>query len=141
VSHILFAELFALASCAMTGCSEEDPFSPETGREEIVFAVNGDFRPGDIIVATLENRSSRPVGYNLCLADLELRVGTDWQRVRRHPEGHACTLILLALEPGESTSLQQPVLDEHLSGVYRFQTEVEWPLEDYQRFHGVHRFV
>lgn len=134
VSDVFFAALFALAGCVLAGCSEDDPFSPKTGREEIIFAVNGDFRPGDTIVVTLENRSSRPVGYNLCLATLELRVDDDWQGVRRHPEGHFCTLILLALEPGESASLQQPVLEEYLSGVYRFQTEVVWPLEDNQRF-------
>lgn len=135
VSGILFAASLGLAGCAIAGCGEDDPFSPKTGQEEIIFAVNAsDSRQGGTIVATLENRSSRPVGYNLCSADLELQIDTGWQRVRRHPEDHFCPLILLALEPGESASLHQAVLEEFPSGVYRFQTEVVWPLEDDQRF-------
>ncbi len=114
------------------GCAE-DPLSIDRGRESIMFSVPGSaFAPGDTIIATLENRSDRMLGYNLCLADLEQQSPTDWQRVPRH--SLFCPLSINPLSPGESDTLTQLVREQFPAGVYRFRTEIVWPLDDNQRF-------
>ena len=98
-----------------------------------MFSARGSaFFPGDTIVATLVNRSDRMLGYNLCLADLEQQSPSDWQRVARHTL--FCPLSVNPLGPGESDSLTQLVREEFPAGVYRFRTEIVWPLDDNQRF-------
>ena len=112
-----------------------DPFSPERGREQVVFAVqDGDFQSGETILATLENHSAQRLGYNLCFAELQLRIEDAWSSVARQEEEHFCTLILLSLAPGQSASFSQPVLAQFPDGLYRFETGIEWPLDTGQRF-------
>jgi hypothetical protein len=119
---------------AVIACTD-DPFSPESGREKITFTVlRNTFVPGDTIVATLVNRSDRDVGYNLCLAELDLQTPSGWQRIQRHLPDAFCTLVLLVLAPGQSAHLTQPVREEFPAGLYRFRAEVEWPLGENQRF-------
>jgi hypothetical protein len=106
-------------------------FGPSRGPTEIEFFVTGMiFGDGETIVAVLANRSDDPLGYNLCLATLERRMGESWLKVQRHEPGSVCTLPLYTMQPGGSASLLQAVRPTMPSGVYRFRDEVEWPLED-----------
>lgn len=118
----------------MIGCAD-DPLSLERGREQIAFTVSGSaFTAGDTIIATLVNRSDHTLGYNLCLAELDHQMASDWQGIPRHSAGFFCPLTFLPLGPGGSDTLMQPVREEFPAGFYRFQTEVSWPLEGDQRF-------
>lgn len=116
------------------GCAD-GPLSPEGGREQIAFTVSASvFTPGDTIIVTLMNRSDHTLGYNLCLAELEQQTASGWQGTPRHSADFFCPLTFSPLAPGESDSLTQPVREEFPAGLYRFQTEVSWPLEEDQRF-------
>jgi hypothetical protein len=116
------------------GCADE-PLSPEREREQIAFTVSGSpFTPGDTIIATLVNRSDQTLGYNLCLAVLDRRADSDWQRIQRHSGDTFCPLMFVPLGPGESGSLAQPVREDFPAGLYRLQTEIRWPLEVDARF-------
>ena len=126
--------LSVILGWAAMGCAE-DPLSIDRGRESIMFSVPGSaFAPGDTIIATLENRSDRMLGYNLCLAALEQQTPSDWQPVPRHSPEFFCPLSVNPLGPGESDTLMQLVREEFPAGSYRFRTEIVWLLDDNQRF-------
>lgn len=84
-------------------------------------------RAGDPITLTLTNRSDRQIGYNLCPAVLDRRVGGEWQE---HPERPAevCTMELRILEPGASDTFRHTLPATLPAGSYRFRLGVEWPL-------------
>lgn len=133
--HSLRAGLLSVVLAAAGIACSDDPFSPEIGREEIMFTVLGrSFEPGDTIVATLGNRSERVAGYNLCFTELERRIDSGWQRIQRHPPNSVCPAILLGLAPGASASLTQPVREDFPTGLYRFRTDVHWPLDEAKQF-------
>ncbi len=132
--RVAIALLSSNLAWATSGCSD-DPVSGERGPESISFSVSGNaFAPGDTIAATLVNRSDRMLGYNLCLAALEQQTQSDWHQVPRHSPEFFCPLSVNPLGPGESDSLKQSVREEFPAGVYRFRTEIVWPLDDNRRF-------
>lgn len=77
---------------------------------------------GDSVELVLENRSSEPVGYNLCVSDLERSRDGDWVPV---PEDRVCTLELRTLPPGEEDRFGLTLLQGLDPGEYRFSTRVE----------------
>ena len=88
------------------------------------------FGSGDTIRVNLSNNTEFELGYNLCIKDLERRVGGSWLVVQRFPPGLVCTEQLNILQPGESAfglQIVYPFLD---SGIYRFRDQVEWPLSN-----------
>lgn len=97
----------------------------------IEFSVNAPaYATGDTIRLTLANRSLSQLGYNLCGVALEYRTNTGWQPAApRHLPYAACTLELRVLQPGGTAVALQVVQPQIPSGVYRFRTGIEWPLD------------
>jgi len=91
------------------------------------------FGPGDTIRVNLSNNTEYALGYNLCTANLERRVGGSWLVVQRYPQNTGCILPLYHLPPGESALGVQIVYSFIESGVYRFRDQVDWPLGNYGR--------
>lgn len=86
----------------------------------------------DEIVSQLLNATDHDIGYNLCLARLERRVGGGWVEVRRTPE-RVCTMPLYILRPGQSTTYREPASVVPAPGTYRLRTTVEAPLNNGMR--------
>lgn len=86
-----------------------------------------EYTPRDTIVTILTNTSENDVGYNLCMAELEQRVGAGWTRVQRNPE-QVCILPLYTLDPGETASYREPASHVPGPGTYRLRTRIETPV-------------
>ena len=85
------------------------------------------YTSADSIVTVLRNDSDRNVGYNLCVAVVEKRVGGGWVRVERTPE-HPCILPLYVLRPGESATYREAASRFPGDGTYRLRTRIETPI-------------
>ncbi|MBW3671812.1 MAG: hypothetical protein KY432_09100 [Acidobacteria bacterium] len=82
------------------------------------------------VLLTLENHSSRPVGYNLCTSTLEQRDGERWTAM---PSEEVCTMELRTLDPSRSVAYEKDLPPGIASGEYRYVTSVESPLGGEQR--------
>jgi hypothetical protein len=85
------------------------------------------YTSADSVTTVLRNESDRDVGYNLCVATLEKRMGGGWIAVQRNPE-HPCTMPLYALRPGETATFREPASRYPGDGVYRLRTRIETPI-------------
>lgn len=81
------------------------------------------YSTGDLIMLTLRNQGSEPVGYNLCTAQLEQLVDGEWKEV---PSDRVCTMVLQTLMPGDSSG-GFPFFDlnDLAPGTYRFRVNVQ----------------
>lgn len=85
------------------------------------------YTSADEIVTVLRNDSDREVGYNLCVAVVEKRLGGGWVRAERSPE-HPCILPLYTLRPGETATYREPASHFPGDGTYRLRTRIETPV-------------
>jgi hypothetical protein len=85
------------------------------------------YRSGDALVLTLRNGLAHAIGYNLCGAALEQRVGTEW-RESPHRLAEVCTMELRTLAPGASGTYRHTVPGGASPGEYRVRSAVESPL-------------
>jgi hypothetical protein len=86
------------------------------------------YDPGDAILLTLANHSPNQVGYNLCSAALERRVGGgEWHEAPQRLID-ACTMELRTLVPNETVTYRHSLPSALPAGQYRVRTRVEAPL-------------
>jgi hypothetical protein len=119
-----------VAALLLAACSPQVPAdTPGTGSFATLSVQPARTSPGGEVTITLTNRSERDIGYNLCPAVLDRRVGDDWVQ---HPEPPAevCTMELRILQPGASDSFRHSLPAGLPAGTYRFRLGVEWPLGD-----------
>lgn len=78
-----------------------------------------------VLLLTLHNQSTEPMGYNLCTSVLEQRRGSSWS-----PAGPSaiCTMELRTLAPGETATFEKTLPQDFDPGAYRYITNVEIPL-------------
>jgi hypothetical protein len=120
--------LITAVSLALIACAPQAVEENGAGRAFAdLTAQPATVRAGGTVDLTLTNRSEHALGYNLCPASLERRVGDDWQQ---HPESPAevCTMELRVLQPGASGTYQHTLPPTLPAGTYRFWAGVEWPL-------------
>lgn len=118
--------LALLAAATLSACSALP--SGSTGPAGVRYESDrAAYTSADEIVTVLRNESDRTVGYNLCTATLEKRMGGGWVAVQRTPE-HPCLLPLYTLQPGESASYREPASRVPGDGTYRLRTRVEAPI-------------
>ena len=77
------------------------------------------------VTLTLTNRSSSPVGYNLCTSGLQRREGGQWMNV---PTDEVCTMEIRSLASGQSATFEKTPPQNAGPGEYRYVTGVEVPL-------------
>ncbi len=119
---LLFSLVFG--GCNLLGVSDGDvPDDP--ARIASLTTGQSAYGPGAEVVLRLENETNRALGYNLCLVELQQRVGGAWLSRPVLEENEACPLILGLLQPGETTTYTHRLRAELPEGRYRFRTEVE----------------
>jgi hypothetical protein len=69
----------------------------------------------------VHNRSSQPIGYNLCASSLERRSEGRWQAV---PTQRMCTMELRSLPPGEAARYRIAITDL-APGEYRARARID----------------
>jgi len=89
---------------ALAGCSESPTDSDRFVR---ITTDRGEYVSGTSGTATVTSVSDRPVQYNFCEGEVQRLTAAGWVTVARTPgdEGFVCIENLLALQPGESTSV------------------------------------
>ena len=108
------------------------PLAPAMTPPGIEFSVEQSaYSLGDTITILLANESDRTILYNLCHATMERAGAGGWDGVSRSSPDPAgalfyCPDIGYDLRPSASVTANQPVIEEMLSGVYRFQVDVRW---------------
>jgi hypothetical protein len=110
----------------LAGCAPADP-ADGPGAVADLRVTPAEARAGDEVMLTLENRSDRPLGYNLCPAVLDRRAGADWEEWPEAP-AEVCTMELRTLSPESSSSFRHTLPSRLEPGEYRFRTTVEAPL-------------
>ena len=129
----------ALAGAAVASCSGsvgQEALPRSLAPAGVSFAVDqGPYTEGDTILLVLEQRGGGRIGFNLCHARLEQRVGDTWRRVPRHSDpSRYCYDDLTVMPSGGSWSEFQTILNSHEEGVYRFRAEIVFdPLEPSSR--------
>jgi hypothetical protein len=109
------------------GCATPAPGNG-AGASALVLSVDrGQYRAGDAMVLTLRNGLPHGVGYNLCGAGLERRVGGEWREVQQRL-AEVCTMELRTLAPGASDTFRHTVPAGLSAGEYRVRSAVESPL-------------
>jgi hypothetical protein len=123
--------ILSLAAVALLAACSGLMTDPQ--RTDVVYQADRQaYTAQDSIATVLLNTSQAEVGYNLCVATLEQRVGGGWTQVARSPE-HPCALVLFTLAPGESAAWREPASAVPGPGTYRLRTSVEIPLSGSQR--------
>ena len=80
-----------------------------------------EYEPGDTVRLRLVNESGEPIGYNLCMHDIQRDDGGTWTDTD-YSHGPVCPLDLRTLSDGEA-ALYVTILNPAITpGVYRFQT-------------------
>jgi hypothetical protein len=121
----LLAALLVVAGCSL-------PPGAGAGPADAELRVDRDpIAPGAQFTLSLANRSGSQIGYNLCVAALDRRVGGDWQS-SPHPLTEVCTMELRLLEPGATATFQHTMPAAAPAGEYRIRTAVEAPLGEGQ---------
>lgn len=120
----------AMASVVLlAGCTLAPPTNGAGGSASaVVLSVDRtQYRSGDTMVLTLRNGQAHAVGYNLCGAGVERRVGGEW-REAEPGLAEVCTMELRTLAPGASATYRHTVPSGLEAGEYRVQSAVESPL-------------
>jgi len=120
------ARFLTLLAAALLPACTAIPSGP--GATDLLYeADQSTYTADESIVSRLVNASGRDVGYNLCAASLEKRIGGGWVRVQRNPE-QPCVLPLYTLHPGETATYQEPASRVPGPGTYRLNTRIETPV-------------
>jgi hypothetical protein len=111
------------------GCALPAPPGPASASGNVVTLTvdRTQYRAGNTMVLTLRNGTAQNIGYNLCGAGLDRRVGTEWQQVQPGL-AEVCTLELRTLAPGGSATYRHTVPSGLAPGEYRVRSAVESPL-------------
>jgi hypothetical protein len=125
VSALLAPTLLAAGGCSLPPAAGGDPAGAELRVDRDPIA------PGARFTLSLTNRTPDQVGYNLCVAALDRRVGDDWQP-SPHALAEVCTMELRLLEPGAAATFQHTMPAAAPAGEYRIRTAVEAPLGEAQ---------
>ena len=117
--------LFLFIAAVAVACApvQQAPMPPGNGAGTagVRFGVES-VSPG-VYRLTLDNGTTRPIGYNLCSSVLERRDGASWTPV----SNDICTMQVNTLNPGfDATFEKRP--EDLRAGEYRFVTRVESPL-------------
>jgi hypothetical protein len=100
-----------------------NPAYPGPRQGEVIFAAER-VSPSTIRLS-LDNGTTQPIGYNLCLSDLQRNAASGWTRVET---GDMCTMQLMTLNPGRDATLERNLPANPAAGEYRFVTGIERPL-------------
>jgi hypothetical protein len=120
------AVVVPVLAAMLAGCAPADS-AGNTGAVADLRVTPTEARAGDEVMLTLENRSDRPLGYNLCPAVLDRRAGEDWEEWPEAP-AEVCTMELRTLSPESSSSFRHKLPSGLEPDEYRFRTTVEAPL-------------
>ena len=86
------------------------------------------YRLGDTITMVLANESDRFGHTQLCAITMEREGAEGWERVPRRSPNRLpllCPDMAIALPPGRSFVMSQPVIPEMEAGVYRFRGDAD----------------
>ena len=123
VGILCLVAVLGAAACEVLG------LGGHAGPDGISLEVLGtNWERGGTIQLRLRNGTERDVGYNLCFRVLERRVGRDWVAVQSMPQNTFCSAELRVLQPGGEAFDAQAVHSFIAGGIYRFRTNVEWPV-------------
>jgi hypothetical protein len=115
-----------LVAVLLCGCVPADPAQGPAGVADLRVSP-AEARAGEEVMLTLENRSDRELGYNLCPAVLDRRTDAGWEEWPEAP-AEVCTMELRTLAPARSGSYRHTLPSGMPAGEYRFRTTVEAPL-------------
>lgn len=113
----------APAPQAPQGEAPANPAYPGPAQGQLFFAAER-VSPSTIRLS-LDNGTTQPVGYNLCLSELQRSDASGWTRVET---GDVCTMQLMTLNPGHDATFERNLPMNLPAGDYRFVTGVERPL-------------
>ena len=102
-----------LGACGNFFFSDPDDVFLRTDRSE--------YAPGDTVVLRLVNESGEPIGFNLCMHDMQRDDDGTWTDTN-YNHGILCPLDLRTLDDGESARYSTLLPTELAPGVYRFRT-------------------
>ena len=109
--------------CSLSTEPERDGASHLAPGSEVVFRTEQNrYSQGDTARIFLRNSTYQPIGYNLCSAGREFRIGNEWQRIESH---RVCTMELRILDHAAEAARSEPITSEWQPGEYRMVTSVE----------------
>jgi len=121
-------QLAMVSVLLLAGCALPPPTNAGGSASAVVLTVDrAQYRTGDPLVLTLRNATTQTVGYNLCGAGLDRRVGSEWREVQPGL-AEVCTMELRTLAPGASATHRHTVPGGVSAGEYRVRSAVESPL-------------
>lgn len=83
-----------------------------------------EYRAGEEVTASLENRSGAAIAHNLCFTTIEHRSDGEWRNVASFGAGR-CQLIWVSLPAGAVATSRAAVPTNLPAGPYRLRTPVE----------------
>ena len=80
-----------------------------------------EYEPGDTVRLRLVNESGEPIGFNLCMHDIQRDDDGTWTDTD-YSHGPVCPSVLRTLDDGESATYVTTLNPAITPGVYRFRT-------------------
>ena len=119
----ILVALFFAGGCNLLDALGEEDLSFTTGEDE--------YEAGDKVTLYLENNTDQAIGYNLCLASLQRKVGERWKRpgeadsdINNDGTKEICTLQEAQLKSGDEASYKQQLPVDLKEDTYRYQDSV-----------------
>jgi len=120
------AVLALLLMTSLAGCAlfMESPGRQDAPADRLLTTDRGQYSAGAPVTLRLFNDRDQPLGYNLCVASLEVRADGRWvdSPVR---DDRYCTMELRLLPPGQQATYPHQLPRNLPRGTYRFTTRLE----------------
>ena len=113
----IIALFLPLSACGL-------PTSGDSTRRIHFDTERPEYRAGEEVLAQLENRSERSIGYNLCFTTIEDHREGEWREVAIFGAG-LCQLVLVELPAGAVAQSRARVPTHLAPGLHRLRTRIE----------------